>query len=404
MPQLEAASRSTDPQVASSVKNLIAEISSAAKVASVRRLMAIRTLGELKHPDALPLLRPLLDSKEMFVAEYAARAIAELEGKPPAGEMLTAEQRLADVWLLPAECRFVSQQVMWAPPRPIDKVLEKLPMLPGGPGKEKLADDLTRNVIRVAEQIGDVRIDAVTMGISGEIGNDNGFVTIIVRAVYDASAAQAALRKLQVASKNVAGTEAFTPDPHVALILASNERVVVVAGPKEEKMPVAAVVTALRDGKGALAAVREMTQLIQATDTKQALWGVASITDAYRQADLLQAFSSLSFVGQREGEMIILRVTANGDDAGKVKTSVQEVNQSVAQSIAELERTAKTIPFVTPILEIMRTVRCEARDTSATLTATLQGDSALLTFPMLFGYSTGEPVPAPAPPEAVKAK
>src|SRR6185436_2471792 len=82
LPQLEKAAETPDAEVAASVKTLIADISAASKKNAVRRLMAIRTLGELKKPEGLAALRPLLNAKQMFVAEYAARSIAQIEGKP----------------------------------------------------------------------------------------------------------------------------------------------------------------------------------------------------------------------------------------------------------------------------------------------------------------------------------
>src|ERR1051325_4906437 len=81
LPQLEKAVETPDPEVAASVKTLIADISAASKVNAIRRLMAIRTLGELKKPESVNALRPLVSAKEMFVSEYAARSIAQIEGK-----------------------------------------------------------------------------------------------------------------------------------------------------------------------------------------------------------------------------------------------------------------------------------------------------------------------------------
>jgi hypothetical protein len=69
LPQLEKAAETPDPEVAASVKTLIADISAASKVNAVRRLMAIRTLGELKKPESLPALRPRGLWKDIFVAE-----------------------------------------------------------------------------------------------------------------------------------------------------------------------------------------------------------------------------------------------------------------------------------------------------------------------------------------------
>src|SRR4051812_49756963 len=74
LPGLEKAADDPDAEISSRVKNLMQQIRLNSKAGGVRRLLAIRTLGELKKPEALPLLKPLLTSKEMFVADYAARA------------------------------------------------------------------------------------------------------------------------------------------------------------------------------------------------------------------------------------------------------------------------------------------------------------------------------------------
>src|SRR3954468_2875328 len=108
IPALKEETDSEIVEVARRAKALIQEITADMKPASVRRLMAIRTLGERKEKAGLDVLRPLLESKEPFVAEYAARAVARIEGKPyerqrPEGQMKQ------DVWLLPANCAVVGQ-------------------------------------------------------------------------------------------------------------------------------------------------------------------------------------------------------------------------------------------------------------------------------------------------------
>ena len=59
LPQLQEAAKSPDPETAAAVGGIIEQINLVAKAASVRRLMAIRTLGELKKPQALPALKAL---------------------------------------------------------------------------------------------------------------------------------------------------------------------------------------------------------------------------------------------------------------------------------------------------------------------------------------------------------
>src|SRR3954468_13520539 len=71
------------------VPNLMLELNSikaddTSKAVAVRRLMAIRALGELKTPDAVNSLKAQLENKDMCVADYAQHAIDLIEGKPSA--------------------------------------------------------------------------------------------------------------------------------------------------------------------------------------------------------------------------------------------------------------------------------------------------------------------------------
>src|SRR5688500_8650147 len=43
------------------------------KASAIRRLMALRSLGEMKSPAAIVVIQPYLQSNEMFVADYARR-------------------------------------------------------------------------------------------------------------------------------------------------------------------------------------------------------------------------------------------------------------------------------------------------------------------------------------------
>ena len=97
------------PPKAEGAKEAAAGPQTAAKAAVVRRLMAIRTLGELKDAQALAVLQPLLKSTALFEAEYAQQAIAAIEGKPFARPRTAAKQMAQDPWLLPADCGIVGR-------------------------------------------------------------------------------------------------------------------------------------------------------------------------------------------------------------------------------------------------------------------------------------------------------
>ncbi len=106
--ELDRLSRSADADLAARAKACLAAIDQAPKARAVRRLMAIRTLGGLGKKDAIPLLQPLLNSKEPFVAAYATEAIASLDGKPAPLRSFPPALK-GDVWRLPGECRAVAQ-------------------------------------------------------------------------------------------------------------------------------------------------------------------------------------------------------------------------------------------------------------------------------------------------------
>src|SRR4051794_34330076 len=97
------------------VPNVMLELNSikpddTSKEMAVRRLMAIRTLGELKSADAIATLKTQLDSKEMFVASYAQRALNAIDGKPAPGSSGVPPDRMkADLYMLPEHCGAVAQ-------------------------------------------------------------------------------------------------------------------------------------------------------------------------------------------------------------------------------------------------------------------------------------------------------
>ena len=106
--QLKPAAESKDPEVAAVAADLMKQFAERGRARAIRRLMAIRTLGERKEQGADPLLKSLEDSKELFVAEYAARAAAQIEGR-----LLEIHDRQADfqhdVGLLPKSTGIVVQ-------------------------------------------------------------------------------------------------------------------------------------------------------------------------------------------------------------------------------------------------------------------------------------------------------
>ncbi|HVS73459.1 MAG TPA: hypothetical protein VHQ47_19705, partial [Phycisphaerae bacterium] len=113
--RLKPALASKDPEVSETVSGLITELSKQTHQRDVERLMAIRTLGERKDAGSLAMLEKMEQEKDVFVAAYARRAVAEIQGQGWAWP----EQHAAvagEAWLLPADTAMVLQgtQAGWA--------------------------------------------------------------------------------------------------------------------------------------------------------------------------------------------------------------------------------------------------------------------------------------------------
>jgi len=378
LPQLQEAAKSTDPEVAASVKSIIEQINVSAKAAAVRRLMAVRTLGETKAKEALPTLRAMLESRDMFVPEYAGRAIAAIEGKPYRNAKVEDATRKRDLWLLPEDACLVAQDaVIGTEPVTLDQIAAAVPALPGL-NKEQVLREVTKNVIEVAEQVGDVRLDAVTGGLSGQLGPEVGWGVVVFRGQYDSAAARAALRKLQVKSSRVGEMDVFEPDKDMALICPSNEQVVLIVGAKPEQLPIEIMVKATGTGKGTLANSKDMVKLLESVDTTADAFAVVKVTDSYRQAPVVQGFDTVTAVLRHKDKLAGFEVKGQGSDAQKVKDAVDFLNGQVREGINELKGEVQNRPMLKPALDFVQSIRCSADGKNATLTGSISTDAALI--------------------------
>jgi hypothetical protein len=399
LPQLREATESPDAEIRRRARTLAREVGATVVERGVRRLMAIRTLGELGRPEGVAPLETLLASEELFVAEYARAAIDSIEGKRrPAGagagggagetrEVAASVQD--DVWMLPAQCRAVAQLV----PRrgsPIGFAeLMAAARAEEAAEQEEDAAQVTRMVLALAEQVGNVRVDAATIGLAGnpaspEAGQNPGSVTVVIRGRYNSAWARELARSMLIPVRQVDGVDVFEPDGEQAWLMPSDELFVFVASPDPESMPVDEAVAAVKSGKGGLAADDEMRKLVGTVDTKQVLWGAALVGPEQRALPVAGAFDAVTLVGTREREKTLrLTLTGRGGDAAQVAKAA-EVAAKHAKESADFLEGMQVAPIVTLTMELLRTVRVKADDTTATLTAHVETTpAAILSLPML---------------------
>jgi hypothetical protein len=387
--------------VSNRVKGLIRQIHVASKANSIRRLVAIRTLGEMKKAEALPTLKGLLDSKEMFVADYAARSVAQIEGKPLPARGATAQQLKADVALLPADCGVVGQvSFVNRKPVAIEGFVKNLPKDATGEDPAKTIGMLNSFLISTLESIGNVRVESVTFAVADTIGDKDGYVTLLVRGKYDREAVGAFVRTMFPQMPAIEGVDVLSPDEHVAVAFATDDYIVASAGASQDKLPTKPLLAAIRTGKGELMTNAQMAKLIASADTTGRIWAVASVSPAYRGADILKPFDTLVLTTKEENGTLSLKVTAAGSNPADVKAGVDKVNQQLDAARRELPQGVAQLPFLKPLLDLVQSMKCEAAGANATLTGAYQGDPAgLLAIPFAaFGVRTAhEPVAPPQP-------
>jgi hypothetical protein len=399
LPQLQKAGQNPDPETSAAALRLIEQIRSGGKAHQVRRLMAIRALGELGQKEGLAALRPLADSKEMFIGGYARRAIAAIEGRE-LDALAAPEGRRGDVALMPAEVRALIQLTVPGRTRPttLEQVVEAAPVMPGM-DKQAMLAEMTSAIISLAEQIGDVRLDAVTVGISGDVGPDAGYAAVVVRGEYDAKAVGAMIERMGVAKQAVEGVDVYSPERQFAFIFADG-RGVALLGPNAETLPTARMVRALQTGRGEIHQQKEMAGLLEKVDQALPLWGIMHVTDTFRQAPALAPFDTVLLAAGRRDDKLDVVITAQGSDAAGVGQTVQMVNASVQEALPGLRGMAQQMPMMRSILEVAESIRATADGARATLTMSMKQDAGIMMPMMLFGVRAA-PGPVPAPVQVV---
>lgn len=406
---LDKAAGAADPEVSAAARAIAQSIRSGGKSAQVRRLMAIRTLGELgdagANAGAIATLQPLLESKEMFVAEYAARSIARLQDKPYAPKQLTHEQRLADVWMLPAQSRLLLSTSF---PRDgarissIDQLIDKVQMPALGnnppPDRDRLKQQLTQSVLMVADKVGDVRIDHIAFGLSGEVGKEMGFASLMVRGEFDAKAVNRALAELLPTGREAVGGFDVYRAEVARFFVPSNTHAVAMLGAAGLKEPLEELTGNLAKGSGKLSQEKEVADLVNAIEGVPVIWGVIRVTPTYRQmVPDLAAFDSITMVGLNNAGGVDLNIRGRGGNPADIQATAKRIDEGLKSGLAQIKPMVNAMPAFKPLVEIMESTKITSDAHIATMTARVNGNPTTMLLPLFFGVGMrAEAVEVPA--------
>lgn len=380
VPEVKKAADSSNADIAARAQLLLKEVASASKASQVRRLMAIRALGELKDASAVTELKKLLDSKTLFEPEYAARAIAAIEGKPAPARADLTKQMKSDLGLLPRNCGLVLQANLYASSgkaRTTEEIIKSMaPTMGGDPAS--MLPEINKQLITLAETVGNVRLEGLTLGLADNVSNNNGFVVFILRGLYDAEAMQNALQNFvkngNTTRQTVGKIEFLKLDREFAITL-QPDRAVLVGGPSQNPLPLEELAAALESGKGKLSENKLMTDLIASTDTTGPLWGAALVSDAYRQAGPLVApFDTAVLSSKKSGDRLDLKLLAKGSDANEVSKALAVLNAGLIMANQQTATMAQQIPTFKPLADFMASIKPQIDGATVTITASLSGD------------------------------
>lgn len=349
------------------------------KAQGIRKLMAIRTLGERKEASALPTLKELLTSREMFVADYAARAIAQIENRPGPAASITPEKLVAESSLLPGRCTIVGQsRFSHTSTLQIGTMIQKAP----AEARKELGaglELLELSSLRLADQIGNFRVDSVTIGVSDVVDEKNGFAVAIAAGEYDSRAAIAALRKLGVAALVIDGVEVFNPDERIAICFTSDRRAIMVASMAAEKSPLKEVLAATRSEKlrpHPLLGDPAFAAFISSINQETTCWAICKVSDSYRAAPLLGVIDTIELLSQREKNGVSLRLNGSGKNADAVKAAVEQFKKQFEDSKQSLTEMTRQLPSMKLLNDFVQSVQFSANGRTVQITGAVPEDIA----------------------------
>jgi len=389
--KLKEAVKSDDPEVSSRAQTIVEKLTVPEGEVGFRRLMAIRTLGELKDKKAVKTLKTALASKRSFEAEYAARAIAMIEGKEYKETKPKMETLREDLWLLPKGCGVVAHApVERGGKTSLREMLKKMPGMGMEPGEmEQAIGEAERGIIQLGETVGNLRLDSVTLGLAKDIGDDTGFVVVIARGQYDRAAVLAAIKANggeedwnRVDGIDVDGTEVVSlEEGELNLILDRGERFILVGGEVDEdeggalaQLPVREVVNALKSGKGGITTEPNMMKLVKEASQASGMFAVMEVSETYRQLSMLAPFKTLTLTTKTVGEEMELKLAARGEDADATTQAVEEFEEGRKQMLEEIgEAPAEMMGVMAPFVDMVKGLKVEREGGNATLTAKMKG-------------------------------
>jgi hypothetical protein len=388
LPKVRPLTKHSDPEVAARARDIIDSLTAGAARSRVRRLMAIRTLGDRRQAAARDALRKLQAGKEPFVAEYARRALAQIDGKAYKRPGLPEGVAAADVARLPEGLGLIAQLDLTGGNRVIG-LAEMIKGLDEGLANNEMALDRTVGELAgVLHEIGNLRIDLVTLGVSEEVDSDTGFAVIYFRGLYDPDLLIEALKRSNAEAKlrDISGKRILEVDGESQLWAASRNLLVLIAGAKPDQIPTEEVIK-LVEGKAKASRGKKLAALLDDCDSDQPFWVVARMSESYRKGgEFLASVESLMLVAGPVEKGTRITLTGSAQDAESARRGLEALNDHLGQAGQMAKSMVGAIPGLEFLPDLIGSIKTTRDDATIKADVLVPAEKAkdLLVMPLMF--------------------
>lgn len=417
LPTLQPLTTASDPEVAVSARDLVAAIQATAGVGDdISRLLAIRELEKLKDAAALPTLEPLRQSQAPFEAEYAARAIAAINGQAPPAPPAAKPQPPLDTLTrcFPEGTNLVLQ---CNPTRLVPKPAAEGAPANGAGGMSMLMGGMqagqNQAMVQVLRESGNFRLTSALIGVT-LAANGPGQGTILLRGQFQpervlAAIEKAATRPGAAGPEMVRGTVAghtmlapATPGNGPTIVLLAPDTLLLAAVNRGADYALEAVV---RDALAAEATTHNaaLMKLVAPLDHTAIIWGGVLIPERGPNQRLppdmpeLGDITSATLLGLPQDGGLALDLRGNGLSADARAALTTKLNDQFAKNLDQWRNGMGKMNLLPALTDFLVSLKAQSVGEQEQLTAHLNPEIMQIG-PLLGLFMGGMRGGAPQPP------
>ena len=238
----EEIDRADNPETVTTLREILDKLKGQSEGRREHRLMAIRTLGERKTEAAVPFLEKLVESDELFVADFAGRALANIGGEKYTPKPVEVPGFEVDVNLVCSSAAGVVHAKMTSKREDAaaayNGLLSAIAFIDDGEvdpeSVASLKTDVADSILMMIREVGGFRIDSFT-GIfpsKFDFEEDQYGLVMVVRGEFDSAKVRTGV--LGDGEKKVIDGVEWVGAPEMFLHVASNNLLVLILGSEIE--------------------------------------------------------------------------------------------------------------------------------------------------------------------------